>query len=67
MALGTLPPATWSVTLVGMSVTCLVTEASAAPVGPSLEAAAVPPLLFSLISTNAMTTMTTTRMDPPAR
>jgi hypothetical protein len=45
----------------------LVTEASAVPVGPLLEAAAVPPPLFSLISTNAITTMTTTSMDPPAR
>ncbi len=61
------PPATLSVTLAGTSVTCLVTVASAVPVGPLLVDAAVPPPLFSLTRTSAMTTMATTRMDPPAR
>ena len=67
IALGMVPPATLSVTLVGTLVTSLTTLLSAVPVGPLLEGAAVPPLLFSLTSTNATTTMTTTRMDPPAR
>ncbi len=64
---GMVPPATLSVTLVGTPVTSLTTLESAVPVGPLLDCAAVPPPLFSFISTNAITTMTTTRMDPPAR
>ena len=67
IALGIVPPATLSVTLVGTPVTSLTTLLSAVPVGPLLEGAAVPPPLLSFTSTNASTTMTTTRMDPPAR
>ena len=67
IALGMVPPATLSVTLVGTPVTSLTTLLRAVPVGPLLDGAAVPPLLFSFTSTNASTTTTTTRMDPPAR
>ena len=49
----------------GTDVVWLMTEVSAAPVGPLDPTAAGPPE-FCLTSTNVSTTAITTRMDPPA-
>src|SRR6185437_10603818 len=43
------PSATWSVTLDGTPVTCLVSAVRAVPVGPLLDAAAVPPPLLCFV------------------